>query len=161
MVTNVFHGHPDHDSCGTGLIVQRGKPASHRVIERALLALRRLSHRGGIDADGRSGDGAGLLIDIPRRFLRKQAETIGLRLPAHFGVGMMFLQQHGPYALRAAVASLAPEMGLECRGWREVPVNTSALGAKAAETRPSVWQAFFATSEHGPAQELESRLFLF
>ncbi|HWZ45778.1 MAG TPA: glutamate synthase large subunit [Candidatus Saccharimonadales bacterium] len=161
MVTNVFHGHPDHDSCGTGLLVQRGKPASHRVIERALLALRRLSHRGGVDADGLSGDGAGLLIDIPRRFLRHQAETIGFHLPEDFGLGMMFLPLHGPEALRAAIAALAPAMGLECRGWREVPTDESALGAKAAATMPSVWQAFFTASEQGPGDELEARLFLF
>ncbi|MBZ5523187.1 MAG: glutamate synthase large subunit [Acidobacteriia bacterium] len=161
MVTSVFHGHPDHDSCGTGFIVQRGKPASRRVVESALLALRRLSHRGGVDADGRSGDGAGLLIDIPWRFMRNQAEALGLRLPEQFGVGMMFLPLYGPDAARAAIASLAPSMGLECLGWREAPTNASVLGSKALESLPSVWQVFFASSGPGPVQDLESRLFLF
>src|SRR5437899_1823940 len=113
MGSSVFHGHPDHDSCGTGFLAQRGKPASHRVIESALLALRRLSHRGGVDADGHSGDGAGLLTDIPYRFLREQTqvEDLGFQLPERFGLGMMFLPLERAEPVRTAITSLAPEMG--------------------------------------------------
>ncbi|MDQ1387890.1 MAG: glutamate synthase large chain, partial [Acidobacteriaceae bacterium] len=82
----------DHDACGVGFIAQlRGAP-SHAVIERGLSALRRLAHRGGVDADGRSGDGAGLLVAIPKPFFRKAARAEGINLPEEFGVGMVFLQ---------------------------------------------------------------------
>ena len=82
----------DHDACGVGFIAQLGGPASHAVVERGLEALARLAHRGGVDADGRSGDGAGLLFAIPRAFFRKTTRAQGIELPEEFGVGMVFLQ---------------------------------------------------------------------
>src|ERR1700692_750597 len=98
----------DHDACGVGFIAQLGGPASHAVIERGLSALKCLAHRGGVDADGRSGDGAGLLTGIPKSFFRKVARARGIRLPEEFGVGMVFLQPgqetHALDALRAAVS---------------------------------------------------------
>src|SRR5882757_6637986 len=82
----------DHDACGVGFMAQLGGPASHALVERGLGALVRLAHRGGVDADGRSGDGAGLLIGLPKTFFRKAARTDGISLPDEFGVGMVFLQ---------------------------------------------------------------------
>ena len=67
----------DHDACGVGFVTQLGGAGSHEVVERALEALKRLSHRGGVDADGRSGDGAGLLTTIPESFFRKNASPRG------------------------------------------------------------------------------------
>jgi len=63
----------DHDACGVGFVTQLGSTASHEIVERALEALKRLAHRGGVDADGRSGDGAGLLTSIPEKFIRNCA----------------------------------------------------------------------------------------
>jgi glutamate synthase (ferredoxin) len=166
MVGNFHHGplefqdHPDHDACGTGFIVRLGEAASHEVVERALVALRRLSHRGGIDADGSSGDGAGLLTAIPQRFMRRKAESLGIKLPERFGLGMLFLPAHEQQRARLVVESLAPRMGLEFLGWRKVPTNNSALGARAAETLPAVWQCFFAAAD-GQGGDLEAKLFLF
>src|SRR5262245_41825197 len=74
-------GHPDHDSCGTGFIVRLGDRGSHEVVERALAALQKLTHRGGVDADGSSGDGAGLLTAIPQKFIRNEAMELGMVLP--------------------------------------------------------------------------------
>src|ERR1700685_2151231 len=82
----------NHDACGVGFSAQLGGPASHTVVERGLGALVRLAHRGGVDADGRSGDGAGLLVGIPKAFFRKAARTAGIELPEEFAVGMVFLQ---------------------------------------------------------------------
>ena len=68
----------DHDACGVGFIAQLGGPASHAVVERGLGALARLAHRGGVDADGRSGDGAGLLVGLPKAFFRNTARAHGI-----------------------------------------------------------------------------------
>src|SRR5215471_7510608 len=83
-------GHPDHDACGTGFIAQLGGHPSHQVIEFALAALERLTHRGGVDADGASGDGAGLLAGMPNEFFRARAAEQAIDLPEQFGVGFGF-----------------------------------------------------------------------
>src|SRR3954468_23559884 len=82
----------DHDACGVGLLAQLGGQASHELVERALDGLCRLAHRGGADADGRSGDGAGLLTGIPDSFFRSRAQEAGIHLPEVFGVGMGFIE---------------------------------------------------------------------
>jgi glutamate synthase (NADPH/NADH) large chain len=71
----------DHDACGVGFIAQLGEPASNALVQRGLCALDRLAHRGGVDADGRSGDGAGLLVELPNSFFRKAAGAQGIALP--------------------------------------------------------------------------------
>src|SRR5580698_2706460 len=81
----------DHDACGVGFIAQLGGEATRDVVQRALVALARLSHRGGVDSDGLSGDGAGLLLPIPRVFFRAQSLLSGISLPETFGLGMTFL----------------------------------------------------------------------
>src|SRR5882757_2775588 len=83
--TTASSGHPDHDACGTGFVVQRSGVASHEVVDRALTALQRLSHRGGVDADGASGDGAGLLAALPKAFFKAKAAEQGIDLPDQFG----------------------------------------------------------------------------
>src|SRR5438445_11850466 len=84
-------GHPDHDACGTGFIARLGGHAGHDIIDFALTALERLTHRGGVDADGASGDGAGLLTSLPQAFFRARAQEQGIELPEIFGVGFAFL----------------------------------------------------------------------
>src|SRR6516164_11230954 len=118
---SVCSGHPDHDACGTGFIVQLGKSASREVIDRALESLRRLTHRGGADADGSSGDGVGLLTELPQEFLRQQADDLGIKLPTSFALGMLFLPPaaaENAHA-RAAVAKTAAGSGLQVLVWRE------------------------------------------
>ena len=88
---NPSHLTTDHDACGVGLVAQIGGAASREIVDRALEALVRLAHRGGVDADGRSGDGAGLLTRIPEKLIRKHAQQAGIDLPAVFGLGMVFL----------------------------------------------------------------------
>jgi len=134
----------DHDACGVGFIAQLGGPASYAVVQRGLNALKRLAHRGGVDADGRSGDGAGLLIEIPKAFFRKAARASAIRLPEEFGIGMVFLQPgREAYAvdeLRAA----ASECNLSFLGWRTVPTDPSILGPRSRDSLPIVRQCFIA-----------------
>src|SRR6266849_6157714 len=113
MGGRVSRGHPDHDACGTGFVVHLEKPASHEVVQRGLAALERLSHRGGVDADGSSGDGAGLLTAIPGSFIRREASAVGIDLPFSFGLGMMFLPNDDVSGgLRRSIETLATEVEL-------------------------------------------------
>src|ERR1700693_4696657 len=95
-------GHPDHDACGTGFVAQLGSPPSHDIIQYALSALERLTHRGGVDADGASGDGAGLLTSIPEVFFRARAGEQGIELPETFGLGFAFFPASASVEARAA-----------------------------------------------------------
>src|SRR3984957_7282746 len=148
----------DHDACGVGFIAQLGSSGSRDVVERALTALERLCHRGGVDADGLSGDGAGILTPIPKEFIRKCAREINIQLPESFGMGMAFVAPGQEFAARASVESSARELGLRCLGWREVPTHPSLLGPCALATLPLVRQCFFATEES--SADLEHQLFL-
>src|SRR5881394_1085423 len=96
-------GHPDHDACGTGFIARLGGPAGHDIIDYALTALERLTHRGGVDADGASGDGAGLLAALPQKFFRERTRELAIGLPEHFGVGCAFLPGSATAEFRAAI----------------------------------------------------------
>src|SRR3979490_471983 len=129
-------GHPDHDACGTGFIARLGGTPSYDIIQFALTALERLTHRGGVDADGASGDGAGLLTSLPQAFFRARAQEQGIDLPEMFAVGFAFLPSSVIEEARAA-----PER-LRVIGWRRVPVNTNSLGRRALETMPEIWQFF-------------------
>jgi glutamate synthase (ferredoxin) len=151
-------GHPDHDACGVGFVAQLGSLGSRDVIERALTALVRLTHRGGVDADGSSGDGAGLLLPIPKEFFRARAKEELINLPVEFGVGMAFLPPGQENEARASVEKLSTLCGVQCCGWRKVPVDSSILGPSAAATLPSIQQCFFSSAETGEA--FERRLFL-
>jgi len=147
----------DHDACGVGLVTQLGRPGSHEIVERALEALRRLAHRGGVDADGRSGDGAGLLTQIPDSFIRKQARRNGIDLPTVFGLGMVFLPPGDEIAARAAIQSSAFESGLRCLGWRAVSCDPGVVGPRARDTLPMIEQCFFAPES--ATDDFESLLF--
>jgi glutamate synthase (ferredoxin) len=160
MDTAFSHGHPDHDACGTGFVVRPAGGATHEVVDRALIALQRLSHRGGVDADASSGDGAGLLTALPQRMLARVARDLRVPLPRAHGVGMLFIQGDNEEArVHAELSALAADMGLHCLGWRKVPTNRNILGTRAAETAPSVWQCFLGTT--GNSAGLERQLFLF
>jgi glutamate synthase domain-containing protein 2/glutamate synthase domain-containing protein 1/glutamate synthase domain-containing protein 3 len=135
-------GHPDHDACGTGFIARLGGSPSYDIIQFALTALERLTHRGGVDADGASGDGAGLLTSLPQAFFRARAQEQGIELPETFGVGFAFLPSSVVEEACAAVESAADTERLRVIGWRRVPVNTNSLGRRALETMPEIWQFF-------------------
>jgi glutamate synthase domain-containing protein 2/glutamate synthase domain-containing protein 1/glutamate synthase domain-containing protein 3 len=148
----------DHDACGVGFIAQLGSSGSRDVVERALTALERLCHRGGVDADGLSGDGAGILTPIPKEFIRKRARDAKIELPESFGLGMAFIPPGHETEARAIVESSAAELGLRCLGWRVVPTDSSLLGPCALATLPLIRQCFFVTQD--PAADLERQLFL-
>jgi glutamate synthase (ferredoxin) len=140
-----FHpnwGHPDHDACGTGFVARLSGSPGHDIIEHALTALERLSHRGGVDADGASGDGAGLLTSLPLDFFRARAHEHRLDLPEEFGLGAVFVAPGKAFEVRHAVEAAAEIERLRILGWRRVPTNADSLGFRALATRPDIWHFF-------------------
>ena len=154
-------GHPDHDACGTGFIARLGGPAGHDIIDYALTALERLTHRGGVDADGASGDGAGLLAALPKMFFKAKASEQGIELPEQFGLGFAFFPSDSAVQAKSAIEAAADQERLRILGWRRVPVNPNCLGRRALETMPESWQ-FFVVPFHAarPAERFEWRLAL-
>jgi glutamate synthase (ferredoxin) len=144
----------DHDACGVGLVAHIGGGASREIVDRALEALVRLAHRGGVDADGRSGDGAGLLTRIPEKLIRRNAQKAGIELPAVFGLGMVFLPPGQEEAARNAVAAQAEESGLQCLGWCPVLTDPGVLGPRAFGALPVIEQCFFAPRSETPNLEM-------
>jgi len=157
-------GHPDHDACGTGFIAALHGPARHEILEMSLQALERLSHRGGVDADGASGDGAGLLTSLPLDFFRARAAEEHLQLGELFGVGTLFTPATRVAEARSAVEDAIGRSKLRLTGWRRVPVNTTSLGQRSFETMPEIWQCFIepgsAKTDELSAAKLERSLWL-
>src|SRR5713226_7191994 len=96
-------GHPDHDACGTGFIAQLGGHPSHQIVDYALTALECLTHRGGVDADGASCDGAGLHAAHPKSFFKAKAAEQGIELPEQFGLGFTFFPADHALAAKSAI----------------------------------------------------------
>src|SRR6185437_2901048 len=123
----------ERDSCGFGLIANLDDQPSHWLVRTAITSLNRLTHRGAIAGDGKTGDGCGLLLKRPEAFLRAVAAEAGIELAEQFASGLVFLS---PDARRAAadresIAAQIARQGLELAGWRVVPVNPEACGTQA------------------------------
>ncbi len=153
----------EHDNCGLGFVAQMKGDKSHSIIQQGLQILVNLHHRGAVGADPNTGDGAGILIQLPHRFLTKVASELQMRLPAEgdYGVGMVFLPQE-PNArnfCEGTFEKVINEEGLELIGWRDVPVNEKACGLTASGTRPIVHQLFIGKGSHS-ADALERKLYV-
>jgi glutamate synthase (NADPH/NADH) large chain len=135
----------EHDACGVAFVAQLNEPPSHRVVDLGLTALENLAHRGAYGADPDTGDGAGILVQMPDRFFRAVA---GCELPEKgaYASGMAFLPHDSALAevTKAQVEKIAAEEGLRVLAWREVPVRLDAIGPAARSMAPSFWQAFVA-----------------
>src|SRR4051812_28766904 len=136
----------ERDACGTGFVADAAGAPSRDVVERALEALCRVRHRGATDADAKTGDGAGLLLQIPRMLLADEVHRLRVPHldPDRLGVAMLFQRPTLPDAdLRQAADRAFRAEGMEVVAWRDVPVDASALGHRAAETMPRIVQALF------------------
>src|SRR6266581_1308110 len=134
-----------HDACGVGFLAElEGRPST-RLLPLALTALDRLAHRGAVDADGRTGDGAGVTTQIPHEVLWPELKARGLGglAPRDLAVGLVFLPAAAPAQARARklLADAVTARGLSFLGWREVPCRDQVLGAKARRSRPAIAQA--------------------
>jgi glutamate synthase (NADPH/NADH) large chain len=135
----------EHDACGVGFVATLTGEASHGLVQQALTVLRNLEHRGATGAEPDSGDGAGILLQVPDAFLRANA---GFELPeaGHYAVGLAFLPVDHEDRTKAvdAIERIAVEEGLTVLGWREVPVGPDLLGATSRSTMPYFSQLFVA-----------------
>jgi len=134
----------ERDSCGFGLIASLDDAASHWLVRTAITSLNRLTHRGAIAADGRTGDGCGLLLKRPERFLRAVAAECGITLSSRFASGLVFLSRDAQQAAaaRAALGAELARQGVTVAGWRSVPTNPQACGAEALKSLPVIEQLF-------------------
>ena len=136
----------EHDNCGIGAVVNiKGKP-SHTTVDNALTIVETLEHRAGKDAEGKTGDGVGILLQISDRFFQKAAKELNISIGAKrdYAVGMFFFPQN---ELRRNQAKkmfeiIAEKEGLSVLGWREVPCDPNAIGSKALECMPKIEQCF-------------------
>src|SRR3954468_4931289 len=133
----------EHDACGIGFVAQLSGAASHAILSMALTAVGNMAHRGGVGADGKSGDGAGVLTQIPRAFFARELDRLGIAYPiADLAIGMVFLPQDAGQriAARRLVEQGLAQEDLTALGWRAVPVEEHALGDRAREMQPAIEQ---------------------
>lgn len=132
----------EHDACGVGFVATLTGEASHELVEQALTVLRNLEHRGATGADPRSGDGAGILVQVPDAFLRTSVSGFELPEAGSYAVGIAFLPDGEADAAADHIERIAAEEGLTVLGWREVPVAPDLLGEAARSVMPAFAQLF-------------------
>jgi glutamate synthase (NADPH/NADH) large chain len=144
MSTGLYSPEEFRDNCGFGLIAHMSGDASHRLLQVAIESLTCMTHRGGIAADGRTGDGCGLLMQMPEAFMRGLAGELFKFAGGRLAVGQVFLSQDpgAAQAGRAALEEAISEAGLAVIGWRQVPVDRSVCGEIALATLPVIEQLF-------------------
>ena len=146
---HAYNPEDEKDSCGVGMVASiDGKPR-REVVESAIECLKVLFHRGAVDADGKTGDGAGVHLEIPQAFFREHVMRTGHALPDNetLCVGMVFLPKSDLGAqevCRTIVESEIIDFGYTIYGWRQVPVDVSVIGEKALQTRPEIEQIMIA-----------------
>jgi glutamate synthase (NADPH) large chain len=146
MATGLYDAAYEHDACGVGMVADLHGRADHDIVDRALTVLEHLAHRGASGAEVATGDGAGILMQVPHRFLSGAAEAAGFGLPepGGYAVGLAFLPTSADDAAKAksVVESLAVEEGLRVLGWRTVPTEPAGLGETALGAMPNIAQVF-------------------
>lgn len=159
---SLYHPNDSKDNCGFGLIAHTTGEASHKIVKTAIQALDRMQHRGGIAADGKTGDGCGLLMQKPNSFFQEIATENGWKLSKKYAVGMIFLSQDTKLA-DAARLVLTEELERETLGivgWRIVPTDHSVLGDLAASGVPQIEQVFVNAPSGWRKRDVERRLYM-
>jgi glutamate synthase (ferredoxin) len=156
----------EHDNCGIGMLVDIKGRASHGIVTGAIEILEALTHRGGVGYEPETGDGAGILLQIPAAFMRRVAATDGINLPAgsqEFGVAMVFASPDAGKLANSLerFTTLVEQEGLEVLGIRNVPVSPGCIGPTAASLRPSIRQVFIGKNQLELSQEaFERKLYI-
>ncbi len=145
------------DNCGFGLIANIKNRASHENLERAITALERMMHRGAIAADGKTGDGSGLLLSIPHEFMLKIASEMGVELPNMYAIASVFTKD---MAQLDAIEAICSNNDLKVVLRREVPVNKSALGEQAIASLPNIVQLFITPNSIMATERFDALLYL-
>ncbi|HEY4761672.1 MAG TPA: glutamate synthase subunit alpha, partial [Thermoguttaceae bacterium] len=153
----------EHDACGIGAVVNLSGRRDYSIVEYGKQVLLNLMHRGAAGADESTGDGAGILFQIPHEFFSRQAKDLGFTLPGlqQYGVAMVFLPRNEELRRRCEriLDEKIEDEGLKVLGWREVPTDNSCLGDIARNSEPVISQVFI-SGEGRQDEELERRLYV-
>ncbi len=154
----------EHDACGVGLVAALDARPRREIVDMALAALKAVWHRGAVDADGKTGDGAGIRLNVPQELFRAFVERTGHTAGEEdICVGMLFLPRTNLGAQDAARAIVESEIlhgGFYIYGWRQAPVNAACLGVKANATRPDIEQILFCDPKSRSQEELDRVLYM-
>jgi len=155
----------EHDACGVGFIAHLKGNKSHKILRYGIEILENLEHRGAVGSEHNSGDGAGILIQMPHAFLKRECLTLGIELPdeGSYGSGIIFLPQNekNRNKIIRIFEDCSKELGQEVLGWRKVPVDNSSLGSTVKSVEPYMAQVFIKRSnELTDPQAFERRLFV-
>ncbi|MGB3408775.1 MAG: glutamate synthase large subunit [Jannaschia sp.] len=162
---SLYHEESEHASCGVGLVVDIKGRKSRKVVEAGINALKAIWHRGAVDADGKTGDGAGIHVEIPVEFFYDQVRRTGHEPHPDqmLAVGQVFLPRNdftGQETCRTIVETEVLRMGYYIYGWRHVPVNIEVLGEKANQTRPEIEQILISNVKGVDAVAFERDLYV-
>ena len=160
----MFREQDEHASCGVGLVVSIDGTVSRKVVEQGINALKAVWHRGAVDADGKTGDGAGIHVQIPYKFFGEQVERTGHEMRDELlAVGQVFLPRSdfgAQEVCRTIVETEVLRMGYYIYGWRHVPVDVRVLGEKANATRPEIEQIIISNSKGVDEDTFERELYV-
>ncbi|HJR76211.1 MAG TPA: glutamate synthase large subunit [Nitrospiraceae bacterium] len=138
----------EKDACGIGFVVNIKGQRSHNIVQNGLQVLENLSHRGAQGCDPCTGDGSGILLQVPHEFFKRAAKDLGIKLPnaAEYGVGMLFMPRESDARKQCEtlISGIVKEEGAKLIGWRDVPVKSDAIGTQARKTEPFMRQVFIA-----------------
>ena len=155
----------EHDACGTGFVANISGQKSNKILKRALKAACNVTHRGAVDADAQTGDGAGILTQVPTKFFLSAVPELSSQITGDtdLAVGMLFMPhttEHSFTACKSIVESVIQKRELRFLGWRIVPTDSSCLGDKAAATQPNIRQVLIGKPKHLSAAEFERTLYI-
>jgi len=162
----LYHPNQEHDSCGVGFIVNIKGEKSHQLVLDSLQILFRLTHRGACGCEENTGDGSGIVVQVPHKFLLKKCRELGIKLPekaGEYGAGLVFMPQdlNERKQVKELFEKVVVEEGLTFLGWRELKRDNSALGATARRQEPHIEQIFIGEGPKGQTPEtLELRLYV-
>ncbi len=154
----------EHDACGIGFVVNIQGVQSHDIIAKGLQILINLAHRGACGCDPETGDGAGILIQIPHKFFARECAGLGFTLPpaGEYGAGIVFLPVEPSHRLlcEGILERIAREEGLTVLGWRDTPVEVDAIGRIARASQPYIEQIFIGGASGMSQDDLERKLYI-
>src|SRR3954453_3876436 len=160
----LYHPSHEHDACGIGFVASISGRKSHDIIRKGIQVLLNLAHRGACGCDPETGDGAGVLIQIPHKFFLRECEKLGFPLPnpGTYGVGMIFLpvEKHPRLQCEGILERIIKEEGLSLLGWRDTPVYASAIGRVARASQPYIQQIFVRCAPGMDEEAFERKLYV-
>src|ERR1035437_4259293 len=164
MAQGLYDPRHEHDACGIGFVANISGEKSHDIVMKGIEILINLAHRGACGCDPKTGDGAGVLIQIPHAFFEGECARLGFPLPSpgEYGVGMVFLpvEPHERLQCEAIVEEIVRDEGLTVLGWRDTPVNADTIGRLARSTQPYIEQIFIKRAYGMDENALERKLYV-